>query len=105
MHEVGALPTRTEEEDLSQLSPMQRGLLLAWKGGFDPRDGLHRNTFHKHRKVILAATGYDIGARGPVRFERPVQQVRLVPVLPPDWYVMPDGRTWAEHAGEAEQEA
>ena len=88
--EVASMPTDSFEEDVSLLSGKELGSLCMWKSGFDVREKLSRSTFFRHKKAIFEATGYDISAEPPLRFEAKHEAFSTEAAVPPDWYELPD---------------
>lgn len=102
---VGEIPTGVAEVDLSSLTFHELGILRAWQAGDAVRAMLSRSAFYRFRKSIKAKCGFDIGAEGPLQFRPKVEVVSLFPAVPPDWYLMPDGRPYALHKADAEARA
>lgn len=96
-----ALPKVCNEADVSGLTALELGALRMWQAGDLVRSCLSRAQFFRLKKSIRAKTGFDIGAEAPLKFS-PRQRVVLREAEPPDWYLMPDGRTYAQHRADAE---
>lgn len=96
-----ALPKECNEADVSGLSYYELGVLRMWQAGDLVREVIPRATFYKLRRKVLDKTGFDIGAEAPLKFS-PRERVVLREAEPPDWYLMPDGRTYAQHRADAE---
>lgn len=73
--EVSALPVTFQDVDVSMLNKGELGSLLMWSRGFDVREYLSRNQWFKHKRRIKEATGFDIGADAPVRFEEKRERI------------------------------
>lgn len=77
------------QDDLQALPSGARTAYLAWRSGEDLKVVLPRNTFYRHRKVILDLLGVDIATRSPdARPDNVVPLRRVIEAVPvdiPDW--------------------
>ena len=90
------------EPDLSGLTNAQLGCYYMYMAGEKVKERYSPKTFYKHRKAILAQTGYDIGNDNVIAFkQKPVvlQPVILTPEMMPDWYRHP--KDWINEDGKA----
>lgn len=95
--ELSCMPKDCNEADLDMLTDRQLGVLLMWQRGFDLRARLSQSAFYRHKKIIKSKTGFDIAGEAPLRLEPKAVEFTTKAAVPPDWYVMPDGRKFSEH--------
>ena len=90
MKEVSVLK-KVVLENGTELSDAELGVLVRWMQGDFDKEAYAKNTFYKYRRNIRDATGYDIGAPGPISLSRHRKKVVTRTVCPQDFpgYILP----------------
>jgi len=83
--DFSVMPTETKALDVEDIPVPALGTLMMYLGGLPVRNLIHRNTFSKHKRILLAY-GYDISNTN-VSAIQPKQKTILVSVAQvPDFY-------------------
>lgn len=78
-----------DQDELTDLPCKLLGVYRMWASGDDLSTKYSRPTFYRHRKALLPY-GIDIAIRSNVRaFQPRTRVITLGPVVPPEWYELP----------------